>query len=105
MWAKKVSEIEGRISPMVFDTPVLRLRASRFGSYARERAQASTRLCVSALIPFLSPCPERTHETVVFERLSLQAMSLSDAPTIYPYKQCSTKIKFFRHSANNPAVK
>ena len=75
MWAKKEAEIEGRISPMVFDTPVLRLRASRFGSYARERAQASTRLCVSALIPFLSPCPERTHETVV-SRLSLQAMSL-----------------------------
>ena len=60
---------------------------------------------VIRFLTFLSPCPERTHETVVFERLSLQAMSLSDAPTICPYKQCSTKIKFFRHSANNPAVK
>ena len=63
---------------MVFDTPVLRLRASRFGSYARERAQASTRLCVSALIPFLSPCPERTHETVVFDRRSSSAISFNE---------------------------
>ena len=66
---------------MVFEIPVLRLRASRLGSYASSRAQVKTRFWVSALIPFLLPCPDSTHETVVFDRFSFSAMSLSDTPT------------------------
>ena len=61
---------------MVFDTPVLRLPGQQVRFVCQGAGARRARGSVSpALIPFFVALPREDPETVVFERLSLQAMS------------------------------